>query len=177
MTWQPADPYNELPELPPRTEFETKQVLKAPIEARAALATQDQAARRMTNPTVLINSIPLLEAQASSAIGNIATTADDLFRFTQDESAATSPSAPAQFLGNGFRLRFNKLGVQILYCVGSGSFFGSRLGEHAPPARRTRNDPADREKGRLFHQNRAGTCRVRNPKPSKSGRNAAKEEW
>jgi len=92
MTWDPATPYNALPELPPTIEIETKQVLKAAIEARAALATLDQAARRMTNPTVLINSIPLLEAQASSEIENIVTTADDLFKFAQDESAATNPA-------------------------------------------------------------------------------------
>lgn len=46
----------------------------------------------MTNPTVLINSIPILEAQASSEIENIVTTADDLFRFAQDELAATNPA-------------------------------------------------------------------------------------
>lgn len=92
MTWQPAVPYSDLPELPPRVEIETKPVLKAVIEARAALATLDQAAKRMTNPTVLINSIPLLEAQASSEIENIVTTADDLFKFAHDESAATHPA-------------------------------------------------------------------------------------
>lgn len=46
----------------------------------------------MTNPTVLINSIPLLEAQASSEIENIVTTADDLFKFAHDEKAATNPA-------------------------------------------------------------------------------------
>jgi Fic family protein len=46
----------------------------------------------MTNPTVLINSIPILEAQASSEIENIVTTADDLFKYAQDESSATNPA-------------------------------------------------------------------------------------
>ena len=92
MMWQPADPYNDLPDLPPNIELETKRVLKATIEARATLATLAQAAREMTNPTVLINAIPLLEAQASSEIENIVTTADDLFRFAHDESAATNPA-------------------------------------------------------------------------------------
>lgn len=92
MTWQPAAPYNDLPALPPSVEIETKAVLKAAIESRAALASLDQAAKRMTNPTVLINSIPLLEAQASSEIENIVTTADDLFKFAQDESGATNPA-------------------------------------------------------------------------------------
>lgn len=92
MTWTPADPYNLLPELPPNGDVESRTVLKATVEARAALSALDQAARRMTNPTVLINSLPLLEAQASSEIENIVTTADDLFRFAQVESAATNPA-------------------------------------------------------------------------------------
>lgn len=92
MSWVPDTAYNELPSVPPAVEVETKRVLKATIEARAALATLDQAARRIPNPTVLINSIPLLEAQASSEIENIVTTADELFRFAQDESAATDPA-------------------------------------------------------------------------------------
>lgn len=92
MIWNPSTPYADLPKLPPAVEIETKRVLKATIEARAALAALDQAARRIPNPVVLINAIPLLEAQASSEIENIVTTADDLFRFAQDESAATNPA-------------------------------------------------------------------------------------
>ena len=90
MAWVADEPYNELPPLPPTVEVETREVLKATIEARAALAALDQAARRITNPSVLINSIPLLEAQASSEIENIVTTTDDLFRFAHDETAATN---------------------------------------------------------------------------------------
>lgn len=91
-TWDPAAPYNELPALPPAVEIESKAVLKATVEARAALAALDQAARRITNPTVLINTIPLLEAQASSEIENIVTTTDDLFTFAHDEDAASNPA-------------------------------------------------------------------------------------
>lgn len=68
MVWTAAVAYNDLPALPPAQDIETKSVLKATVEARAALAALDQAARRIPNPTVLINSIPLLEAQASSEI-------------------------------------------------------------------------------------------------------------
>lgn len=92
MTWIPAEPYNTLPALPPPGDIESKAILKATIEARASLAALDQAARRMTNPTVLINSLPLLEAQASSEIENIVTTADDLFTFAHDELAARNPA-------------------------------------------------------------------------------------
>lgn len=91
MTWDPRTPYNELPLLPPRADFETKAVLRQAIRARASLAALDQAARRMPNPLVLVNSLSLLEAQASSEIENIVTTTDDLFRFAQDPSDAASP--------------------------------------------------------------------------------------
>lgn len=92
MAWVADEPYNDLPPLPPTVEAETREVLKATIEARTVLASLDQAARRVANPTVLINSLPLLEAQASSEIENIVTTNDELFRFAQDESAATNPA-------------------------------------------------------------------------------------
>lgn len=91
MTWDPAQPYNELPKLPPNSEVESKAVLKATTAARAALAALDQAVQRIPNPAVLVNSIPLLEAQASSEIENIVTTTDDLFRFAQHAEEATSP--------------------------------------------------------------------------------------
>jgi Fic family protein len=91
-TWNANVPYNDLPALFPAVEIETIRVLKATIEARAALAALDQAVRRIPNLTVLINVIPLLEAQASSEIENIVTTADDLFKFAQDQAAATNPA-------------------------------------------------------------------------------------
>ncbi len=43
----------------------------------------------MPNPTVLINTIALLEAQASSEIENVVTTTDKLFRFSGSETSAT----------------------------------------------------------------------------------------
>lgn len=42
----------------------------------------------MPNPTVLINTIPLLEAQASSEIENVVTTTDKLFKFSGSETSA-----------------------------------------------------------------------------------------
>jgi Fic family protein len=83
--FDPKRPFNDLPLLPPAAEVETKAVLKACIEARAALEGLKQAGARLPNQAVLINSIPLLEAQASSEIENIVTTSDALFRYAQIE--------------------------------------------------------------------------------------------
>jgi hypothetical protein len=47
---------------------------------RSALASLKQATALIPDPSVLINTIPLLEAQASSAIENIVTTTDAMFR-------------------------------------------------------------------------------------------------
>ena len=79
--WRSDHPYNNLPLLPPATELETRTVLKQCIAARAALAELKQAAELIPNQGVLINTLPLLEAQASSEIENIVTTTDRLFQF------------------------------------------------------------------------------------------------
>ena len=76
--WRPDLPYNALPGLPPSIDMESKPVLKACITARAALAELKQAAELIPNQTMLINTIPLLEAKDSSEIENIVTTHDEL---------------------------------------------------------------------------------------------------
>ena len=92
MAFDPGKPYNDLPQLPPQADIETRAVLKACIEARAALAELKQAGELIPNQAVLINSIPLLEAQASSAIENIVTTTDQLFQYADDRSGSADPA-------------------------------------------------------------------------------------
>jgi Fic family protein len=75
-------PYNGLPGLPPPAErIETTAILKRCINARVSLAELKQAAELIPNSAVLVNALPLLEAQASSEIENIVTTTDKLFEF------------------------------------------------------------------------------------------------
>jgi Fic family protein len=85
-------PYNDLPALPPSAELESRAVLKACINARAAVAELKAAGRLIPNQGVLINSIPLLEAQASSEIENIVTTTDQMFLF---DGASETDADPA----------------------------------------------------------------------------------
>ncbi len=92
MGFDPSRPYNDLPDLPPAVDLETKAVLKACVRARAALAALRQATALIPNPTVLVNTIPLLEAQASSEIENIVTTSDALFRHARLASMPTDPA-------------------------------------------------------------------------------------
>src|SRR3982751_3528301 len=87
-SWQANKPYNEIPLLPPKIDLETKAILKQCIRARAALAELKGAAELIPNPSVLINTLPLLEAQASSEIENIVTTADELFKHLDADEGA-----------------------------------------------------------------------------------------
>ena len=92
MKCNPRLPYNELPTLPPKQELETVRVLKQCIRSRTQLAELEQAANFLPNKSLLINVLPLLEAQASSEIENIVTTTDRLFRsslLNQSPDAAT----------------------------------------------------------------------------------------
>jgi Fic family protein len=88
MSFNAAHPYNALPPLPPKAKLETTPALKACIVARAALAELKALGSLLPNQSILINSIPLLEAQASSEIENIVTTGDRLFRFADAPNEA-----------------------------------------------------------------------------------------
>lgn len=98
QTFDPATPYNALPSLPPKADLESREVLKACIEARAAVAELKQAGRMLPNQDILINTIPLLEARASSEIENIVTTTDRLFRFAQPDREGLADPATKEAL-------------------------------------------------------------------------------
>ena len=92
-TWSPSRAYNDLPALPPAgIDLETKPVLKQCVLARAALAALKQGAALIPNQTMLINTLPLLEAKDSSEIENIVTTADRLFQYAQSYDSAADPA-------------------------------------------------------------------------------------
>jgi Fic family protein len=86
ISFDPNRPFNALPGLPPGVDLETKSILKACVGARAKLAALKEAAALIPNQDVLINSIPLREAKDSSAIENIVTTNDKLFRFANADT-------------------------------------------------------------------------------------------
>lgn len=86
--FDPTVPYNDLPLLPPKSEVETKAVLKQAIAATRALAELKGAGDLLPNQSILINSIPLQEAKASSEIENIVTTEDKLYKAAASELEA-----------------------------------------------------------------------------------------
>jgi Fic family protein len=82
MKYNPQKPYNNLPDLPPKADIETKIILKKIIAASRALSELKGAIKNLPNPMLFIDTINLQEAQASSAIENIITTQDELFQAT-----------------------------------------------------------------------------------------------
>lgn len=70
----------KLKELPLTVDIETKTVLKSLPSAHAALAELKGIASTIPNQNILINTLGLQEAKDSSAIENIITTHDDLYK-------------------------------------------------------------------------------------------------
>src|SRR3979490_1841675 len=74
-------PWNDLPELPPEEQYyEDLDILRQLGNAKAALGRLLGRSIAIPNQGLLINSISLQEAKASSAIENIFTTDDELYK-------------------------------------------------------------------------------------------------
>ena len=76
----PSVPANDLPLLPPNTDLETKTVLRKAISANRELARLKGYCSLLPNEAILLDTIILKEARASSEIENIITTQDELYR-------------------------------------------------------------------------------------------------
>lgn len=112
--WQADSPFNGLPTLPPLNEIETRAVLRQCIAARAALGELKQAAQLIPNQSVLINTLPLLEAKSSSEIENIVTTTDKLFEHAQNEDRADPATKEALRYGRALFQGFQDLAARPL---------------------------------------------------------------
>ncbi len=141
-------PFDDLPSLPPAgVDLEPKQVLKATIEARAALATLAQAGQLLPNPNVLIHAVPLLEAQASSEIENIVTTADELFKHADSGGGDHATKEALRYRGALFAgvssIRTRPLTAQTSALICS-HLQGREMGVRSVPGTRIAN-PTTRE--------------------------------
>lgn len=92
MSYNPEVPYNSLPLLPPTAEVESMAILKKTITASRALSELKGAITNLPNPTLFIDTINLQEARASSAIENIITTQDELFKASIAELKSNNPA-------------------------------------------------------------------------------------
>lgn len=86
-------PTYAIPSLPPAGNLETARVLKALTRARSALAELKGRAATIPNQGILIDTLSLQEAMASSEIENIVTTQDELFQIDAFPDAPGSGAA------------------------------------------------------------------------------------
>lgn len=104
--------------LPPKTNLETKAILKRLVSAHRYLAELKGKSATIPNENILINTLALQEAKDSSAIENIITTHDELYKSLLFENLFTNASAKevsryADALKHGFSLvRKNKIIAQ-----------------------------------------------------------------
>ncbi|HEV7342494.1 MAG TPA: Fic family protein [Sphingopyxis sp.] len=82
-----------IPDLPPPGELESKAVLKVAAIAHRFLAELKGRAATIPNQGILIDTLSLQEAKASSEIENIVTTQDELFQATLFPENPASPAA------------------------------------------------------------------------------------
>ncbi len=84
-------PWNDLPPLPIRKElYQTIEILEKLGDAKAALARLQGRSVVIPNQGLLINTISLQEAKTSSAIENIFTTDDELYKAYSDQNTDTN---------------------------------------------------------------------------------------
>jgi Fic family protein len=84
-------PWNDLPILPIRKElYQTIEILEKLGDAKAALARLHGRSVVIPNQGLLINTISLQEAKISSAIENIFTTDDELYKAFSDQNTETN---------------------------------------------------------------------------------------
>ena len=89
--FNPNIPWNDIPELPPATDLESRDILKACISAMTELSNANALVKMLPNEAVLVNTLPLQEARRSSEIENIVTTNDELYRaITSDRNRIDS---------------------------------------------------------------------------------------
>jgi len=85
-------PSRPLPALPPPVNLETTPILKALAKASRTLAELKGLAAAIPNQSILIDTLFLQEAQASSAVENIVTTQDELFQANIFPEGKSSPA-------------------------------------------------------------------------------------
>jgi Fic family protein len=95
--------------LPPIADLETKPILKRLASAHRYLAELKGTSATIPNESILINTLALQEAKDSSAVENIITTHDELYKAQMFEDLSSNASAKevsryADALKHGFSL-------------------------------------------------------------------------
>ncbi len=120
VTFDRNIPFNNLPDLPISESIIDTEILKTWGLTSRALAELNANILRIPNPSMLINTITLQEAQSSTAIENIFTTEDELYKAVSDsvkEKEANSATKEVlryrEALWGGFRTLQETNGLDV----------------------------------------------------------------
>jgi Fic family protein len=89
MAYNKNEPFNDLPNLPPVHFAESPEMLRYLAKAARHLGELNGLCASLPDPKLLINTIVLQESRDSSAIENIVTTQDELYKAASEESTAS----------------------------------------------------------------------------------------
>ncbi|PYD46626.1 hypothetical protein C3920_14100 [Novacetimonas pomaceti] len=143
--------------LPPQTEIETVPVLRALVEANKALAELKGRAATIPNQGILIDTLALQEAKASSEIENIVTTQDELFQADLFPDGPDSVAAKEVALyRDALHLGFRQLAAQVAIRQRENSFRDKferyvARDRHDPDLRRKAFTVITAKMGRVVH--------------------------
>ncbi|MBS1585198.1 MAG: Fic family protein [Bacteroidetes bacterium] len=93
MPFNRNNPYNDLPPLPPKADLENAGILKLLASTSRNLGELKGLCLSLPDPALLINTIYLQESKDSSAIENIVTTQDELYRAATEDDSIGTPEA------------------------------------------------------------------------------------
>lgn len=103
-------PTYDIKPLPPSVDLDTIPILKALAKANRALAELKGRAATIPNQSILIDTLALQEAKASSEIENIVTTQDDLFQADLfPEGPASAAAKEVALYRDALKLGFDRL--------------------------------------------------------------------
>ena len=85
MAYHREEPYNSLPDLPPAIDFYQPKIVRALAAATRYLGELNGLCATLPDPLLLLNTLVLQESRDSSAIENIVTTGDELYRASVDD--------------------------------------------------------------------------------------------
>ncbi len=100
---------NRLVPFPPTQNLESNTVLRLLVEAHRNLAELKGVARTIPNENILISTLTLQEAQSSSAIENIITTQDELFRYRLHPSLSNGTSKEVVHYAEALEVGFEEV--------------------------------------------------------------------
>jgi Fic family protein len=101
-----------IPNLPVEVDLETRPILKALVGAKSSLAHLKGIALSLPNPDILIDTLSIQEAQASSEVENIVTTQDDIFKGEIFPDQITGPAKEVARYRDALRLGLRRMSEQ-----------------------------------------------------------------